>query len=524
MQAQQFPDLEFRKLNELVHAYCSKNPQVRDFFEVNPDLTEMASVALRRNMTFTHYEVLTSVLREQYQRNSAIEAVDENLAAFSAGNAITVTTGHQLCLLGGPAYFFFKILSTIKLAQNLQALVSDKKIVPIFWLASEDHDKEEINHTYVNGNRLEWNTSQNGAVGRFALDGFEDVLLQWVDSVEDDNLRNSFRAIWNRAAQFGTWAELTKSWVHECFGEWGLVVINPDDTRLKQLFAPVMKRELLQGVAFQCLSKSNERLTQLGYHVQVTPREINLFYLSHQSRVRIESGEHSWHTTDKLHNWNQTQVLAELEKHPENFSPNVLFRPLYQETILPNVAYVGGPGELAYWLQLKGLFTEYDISMPALVLRDSALLISPTTSKRLAKLGLNHRDLLRDKHELVETLVGQKPDFTRDKDELFRVFEQLADRIAQVDSTLRASAMAEANRALVGIDQLQAKMWKAVKLKEEQKLSSLDKVWGELYPSNNWQERSLNILKEAMANDKELMRLLLLEFQPPMSTLVIVES
>lgn len=524
MQAQQFPDLEFRKLNELIHAYCSNNPQVRDFFEVNPDLTEMAGVSLRRNMTFTHYEVLTSVLHEQYQGNATIDAVDENLAAFSAGNAITVTTGHQLCLLGGPAYFFFKILSTIKLAQNLQTLVPDKKIVPVFWLASEDHDREEVNHTFIHGERFEWNTEQTGAVGRFALDGFEDVLLQWIDSVEDDNLRNSFRAIWNRAAQFKTWAELTKSWVHDCFGEWGLVVINPDDARLKQLFAPVMKRELLQGVALQCVSKTNERLTQLGYQVQVNPREINLFYLSHQSRVRIESGEQSWHTSDRRHNWSQTQILEELEKHPENFSPNVLLRPLYQETILPNVAYVGGPGELAYWLQLKALFNENDISMPVLVLRDSAILISPAIGKRLSKLGLSHRDLLRDKQELVAMLVGQKPDFTRDRDELFRVFEQLADRIAQVDPTLRASAMAEANRALAGIDQLQAKMWKAVKLKEEQKLSSLDKVWGELYPSNNWQERSLNILKEAIANDKELMRLLLLEFQPPASTLVIVES
>jgi bacillithiol biosynthesis cysteine-adding enzyme BshC len=523
MQAQQFPDLEFRKLNELVHAYCTLNPKARDFFQVTNDLDEIARSAIQRNLNFTHYSVLTSVLREQYKRNLIIDAVDENIAAFSNGKAVTVTTGHQLCLLGGPAYFFYKIVSTIKLAQNLQALISDNKVVPIFWLASEDHDREEVNHTFINGERFEWNTAQTGSVGRFALDGFADVLQKWMNTIEDESLRKTMLTIWSRATQFNSWAELTKSWVHECFGEWGLVVINPDDARLKQLFVPIMKRELTQSCAFQCVSKSNEQLLQQGYNVQVNPREINVFYLSHQARVRIERKEQAWHTIDNLHDWNQSELMRELETHPENFSPNVLLRPLYQETILPNVAYVGGPGELAYWLQLKDLFKECDIPMPALILRDSAILISPAVSKRLVKMGLNLRDLLRDKQELVTMLVGEKPDFSKERDELLRVFEQLAERMGEVDPTLKASAGAEAQRAIGLLDQLKAKTWKAAKLKEEQKLLALDKVWDEIYPSNNWQERSQNILKVAMANNKEMMRLLLNEFQPPTSCLVMVE-
>jgi bacillithiol biosynthesis cysteine-adding enzyme BshC len=523
MRLNSITNIDFRKLNALVRDYCANNPNIRDFFEVESSITSIASFANDRSFSSHKYNVLHEVLSDQYAKLQSIPNVNESIHAFSNGEAVCVTTGHQLCLFGGPAYFFYKILSTIKLAQELQSLVPTKRVVPVFWLASEDHDKEEINHTFQNGSRIEWNTTQSGAVGRFSLNGFEEVLQQWLDTVEDQDARDSISRMFNGAMQCNTWADLTQSWVHECFGEWGLVVINADDARLKRWFVPVMKRELLESVAWSCVYRTNEKLVQLGYEVQVNPREINLFYLSPQSRVRIERKENNWHTTDGLREWSEAEIMNELHEHPENFSPNVLLRPVYQETILPNVAYVGGPGELAYWLQLRELFEKCNERMPALVLRDSAVLLSQASSKRLSKLELNSNDLLRDKHELIVSLAGEKPDFSNEKEELLRVFEQLAERIGNVEPTLKAAAMADAQRALTGIDQLQGKVWKALKLKEEQKLSALDKIWEEVYPSNNWQERSQNILKEILANDKELMRQLLMVFQPPISSLVMVE-
>jgi uncharacterized protein YllA (UPF0747 family) len=284
-----------------------------------------------------------------------------------------------------------------------------------------------------------------------------------------------------------------------------------------------MQRELLESVAYCSVTRSNEKLVQSGYNVQVNPREINLFYLSPHSRVRIERAGDVWQTTDGFRTWARSELLAELDRHPENFSPNVLLRPLYQETILPNVAYVGGPGELAYWLQLRELFEECNERMPALVLRDSAILLSQASSRRLSKLGLKSSDLLRDKQELIVALTGEKPDFSNEKEELLRLFEQLAERIGKVEPTLKAATIAEAQRALTGIEQLQGKTWKALKMKEEQKLSALAKIWEEVYPSNEWQERSQNILKDILSNDKELIRQLISVFQPPISTLVIVE-
>ena len=416
-----------------------------------------------------------------------------------------------------------KILSTIKLAQEIQANFTDKRVVPVFWLASEDHDFEEINHTFVHGKRLQWNTTQTGAVGRFTTDSFAEVLEEWLAEIHDDSFRQTMNALWNRASQFPSWAEVTKAWVHESFGEWGLVVINPDDARLKRLFLPQMRVELLQEKTHKAVSATNEELLQLGYQTQVNPREINLFYLAEGSRVRIERTGASWQTTDQRCVWNEDQLNDALEAHPENFSPNVLLRPLYQETILPNIADVGGPGEVAYWLQLKNMFHEFQTVMPAVILRNSMVLLTSAVIKKMSKLGLTAADLFKTKELLIAQLVGEKPDFSEEKKEIEKVYERLANRIASVDPTLRATAMAELQKVQSGVDQLQGKAWKAAKNREEQKLAALDKVWEEVYPNGQWQERTENMLALALANDKELIRALLNEFTAPNSTTVVVE-
>lgn len=523
MHTQQFPDLELRKLNALILAYCNANPSLRHLFDVEPSMADLVGYAARREFADEAYDALSEVLSDQYKSCPDIEAVKANLTAFQNKSAITVTTGHQLCLLGGPAFMICKILSTIKLAQTIQAKFSEKRVVPVFWLASEDHDREEINHTFVNGKRLHWNTTQTGAVGRFTTDGFSEVLEEWLAEIQDEALRQTMRALWSRASQFTSWAELTKSWVHECFGEWGLVVINPDDARLKRLFVPHMRQELLQEKTHKAVASTNEELLRLGYQVQVNPRDINLFYLDEGSRLRIERKGKTWQTTDQHCVWNEGQLNNALEAHPEKFSPNVLLRPLYQETILPNIAYVGGPGEVAYWLQLKNMFHEFRTEMPAVILRNSMVVLTPSVLKKIGKLGLRTADLFKLKEQLIAQLVGDKPDFSEERKELEKVYERLANRIASVDPTLRATAMAELQKVQSGVDQLQGKAWKAAKNREEQKLAALDKVWEEVYPNGQWQERTENMLALALANDKELMRVLLNEFTAPNSTMVVVE-
>ncbi|MFM9005309.1 MAG: bacillithiol biosynthesis cysteine-adding enzyme BshC, partial [Flavobacteriales bacterium] len=404
MRLQQFSDPYLRKLTPLVGDYCAGNPAVRNFYSTLPVADEIAEQVKNRVFTPDAFDVLHQTLSDQYAGLTIHQKVLENMKAIADHNAACVTTGHQLCILGGPAFMVYKILSTIKLASSIQAHVSDKKIVPVFWLASEDHDRDEINHVYVQQRRLEWNTQQTGAVGRFSNEGLSEVLHAYSEIAYDEASQRHIEFFRQLISQHTTLAAATRAWVNACFGEWGVVVIDPDDARLKRLFVSTMRKELLHQSTYAAVTETNAHLKQRGYEPQVNPRELNLFYLQKNSRVRIESINGAWHTVDRSKEWNQEALLNELDKHPENFSPNVLMRPLYQETILPNVAYVGGPGELAYWLQLKGVFAAFEIPMPAIVLRDAAIVVSESCVRRLSKLGLASADLLKPKSQIIDQL------------------------------------------------------------------------------------------------------------------------
>jgi bacillithiol biosynthesis cysteine-adding enzyme BshC len=524
MRLQQFSDRNLRQLSPLVRAYCDGSATIRDFYGTRPTAEEIANLAIGRDFTPEAYAALHHGISEQYAGLAVHEAVSDNLKAIANQNAACVTTGHQLCILGGPAFVIYKILSTIQLAKSIEKLVPGKKIVPVFWLASEDHDRDEINHVFVQHNRIDWDTKQTGAVGRFSTAGLQDVLSEYSDIAKDETSQKHIEFFREIVSQHHTLAAATRAWVNACFGEWGVIVVDSDDVRFKRLFIPTMRKELVEQSTYSSVMETNSRLKQLGYEPQVNPRQLNLFYLQKESRVRIECTDGIWHTTDRSKEWIHKSLLAELDEHPENFSPNVLMRPLYQETILPNVAYVGGPGELAYWLQLKDVFSQFELPMPAIVLRDAAICVSEACTRRLSKLGLTPADLLQSKSEIIDRLLANaKQDFSEEKMRIQVVFEQLAERMSAIDPTLKAAALAELHRALSGVEQLQAKAWKAVKMKEEQKLSAINRIWEEIFPEGEWQERRENLLGLAMANDKELIRALLSAFSAPASALVIAE-
>jgi len=524
MRLQPFSDIRFRKLSPLVNNYYSGTTSLRDFYSTPPSIEAIVHEAQHRLFSPEAYEALHQSLTEQYTGYTLHESVTANLKSIADQHAVCVTTGHQLCILGGPAFMLYKIVSTIQLARSIQQQVNDKKVVPVFWLASEDHDREEINHVFFNHKRLEWNTAQMGAVGRFTTNGLDDVLHQILEIRNDDVTKAYVDSFLEILKQNHSLASATRAWVNACFGEWGILVIDPDDARLKRLFIPAMRKELVHRPTALAVAETNAQLKQQGFEAQVNPRSINLFYLGIHSRVRIESTDGKLRTVDNSKEWTQESILDELNEHPENFSPNVLMRPLYQETVLPNVAYVGGPGEIAYWLQLKEAFRQFELPMPAVVLRDAAIMVSEACLRRLTKLGLTSADVLRPKAEIIEQLIGgAKQDFSAEKNQLQSLYQELAERMASIDATLKPTALAELQRVLSGMDQLQAKAWKAVKMKEEQRISAVNTIWDDLFPEGDWQERRENFLGRAMANDKELLRALLDAFQAPTSTLVIAE-
>lgn len=514
---------DVRKLDELIRALLSHSPDVADLVNGFSDMSALGARIEARRGKRNSTEQLAAIIKRQYAGLQMSTATAANLDALQSNHAFTVTTGHQLCVLGGPSYFIYKILSTIKLARLVQAEFPNDVIVPVFWMASEDHDKEEINHAFFQGNKHTWNTDQTGAVGRFDTQGIATIVEEIWNVLPHHASSERCKEMMLRAYDSATLAHATRAWVNELLGETGLVILDADDRDLKQQFAPIMIDDLFHHSAHQAVAETSLRMRNAGWHTQVHPREINLFYLTTQSRVRIERHAHEWRTADNSMQWSEQTLREELAAFPERFSPNVILRPLYQEVLLPNLAYVGGPGELAYWMQLKGMFDAYNVDYPCLVLRDSAVVLTSSAQRKMEKLGLSIDDVFRSQSDITNELLHvQDWSIENELKSMESTYTSIADTIASIDPTLRASVMSEHQKALSGLQQVQAKARKAVKQKEETRLNQLDKLWSELYPNQQPQERIENFLTFYIQYESDLIEALLEHFNPLENKITIV--
>jgi uncharacterized protein YllA (UPF0747 family) len=398
-------------------------------------------------------------------------------------NTFTVTTGHQLNIYTGPLYVIYKLVSTINLARALQKAYPDQRFVPVYWMATEDHDFEEINHFFSFGTKYEWTTSQKGAVGRFNLSDFPRIPLR--------------NAIFDQAYSEGkNLSEAVRIYMHALFGAEGLVCLDADDARLKSLFAPMMEADLNQQVHEPIVRATTEKLEALGYKTQVAAREVNLFRLTENDRIRLEKGD-SVEMTDA--------------------SPNVILRPLYQEVILPNLAYIGGPAEVAYWLQLKGIFDLHQVPFPILLPRNFAIVKTQKQAERAEKLGLSLADLFTDELTLRRSFVAGRTvhqlDTASELDALQPILATLADRAKAIDSTLKASVLAEQARWTKGLERLAKKMKRAEERNQGDEVRQVLALKEALFPAGEWQERHTNFLEFA-TDHPEFISDLLQTFDP----------
>jgi bacillithiol biosynthesis cysteine-adding enzyme BshC len=292
-----------------------------------------------------------------------------------------------------------------------------------------------------------------------------------------------------------TIGEGTHYLVNELFGRYGLVVLNPDEAALKRLFIPVMEDELLNSNAHDII------ITQIGklgehYKIQAQPREINLFYLTEQLRERIEKQANTWTVVNTDIKWTKEELLAELREYPERFSPNVMLRGVFQETILPDVAFIGGGAEVAYWLQLKTLFAHYKVFYPTILLRQSVLWMRPQAVLLKEQLDLDSKDLFKSGEQLVqEHVAAHTNDEWRTEQEteaVSKIFEQLKQKATSLDSTLGPSAEATLTKMKRQLEILQHKMMRAEKRKMAIPAARIQRLKELLYPNNSLQERVEN--------------------------------
>jgi len=496
MQRHPIPYRSTNRFTPIVLGYLDGAPSLNEHSIFHPDREGLRSAMAARRFDPQMRTRLSSALERQYAGVNITPETRANLNALKSEGTLTVTTGHQLWLFTGPLYLPFKILNVIRLARELTT--PDRAVVPIFWMAAEDHERAGIDHAWINGKKITWPSEGGGAAGKAKLTGIDAVLAE-LDPLlgvgtHADDLRAMLRAAYKPEH---TLAQATRLFINALFGRFGLVILDGDDADLKSAFVPIMQEELLNEVVKRTVDYANQKL-EGQYEAQAHARDINLFHLRDGHRSRIVREDDRYRVLDNGPSWMMDELLAELQQHPEKFSPNVLMRPLYQETILPNIAYVGGGGELSYWLQLRWLFQSMQLPMPALVLRTSATLLSAKDDARWKELGLEIGDLFADANELrarvATAQAGFSTDLSRERADLQEFFDRLSARVRVVDPTLVGTVLTGTQQAMKGLAHMEEKLVRAAKRQQETALQRIDGVLAHVFPEGMLHERRDNFM------------------------------
>ncbi|MFZ9004514.1 MAG: bacillithiol biosynthesis cysteine-adding enzyme BshC [Robiginitalea sp.] len=523
MHSEGIPFKETGFFSRLILDYLDQLPELNPFYGRFPAMKAFEGQIEEKGMHFplTHRKVLCEVLNDQYASLEISNATREYLEKLQEPNTFTVVTGHQLNLFTGPLYFIYKILSTIKLANILSADYPDHHFVPVYWMGTEDHDFEEVNHFNLKGKEIRWNRESGGAVGRMDTRGLEAVFDKFSADLGPGKHADSLRRLFHQAyLEHSNMAEATRYLVNQLFGDLGLVILDADDRRLKTLFTPYVESDLFGNLGYRAVTGSIERLNSLSgnYRIQVSPRELNFFYLTEGFRSRLVEEEGVFGVLDSDLRFSEAELREELEKHPERFSPNVTTRPLYQEVVLPNLCYIGGGGELAYWLELKDFFAESGVPFPMLLLRNSALLVSEKQRKKIENLGLGFKDLFLDPDRLVEKKVRDisdiEIDLSQQRHHLQQQFKSLYELAEKTDKSFLGAVKAQEAKQLSGLDKLEKRLLKAQKRKLKDAVDRVLLLQEGLFPEGGLQERNRNFSEFFLSAGPGLLGALLEDFEP----------
>lgn len=448
-----------------------------------------------KNFSAENRANLCSVLEDQLKKLVLSDLQKTNLSILKEENTFTVTTGHQLNLFTGPVFFIYKILQTIKTANYLKKQFPESNFVPIFWMATEDHDFEEINHFKTIENYYEFKGKSGGVVGKIQI---EDLVFisTFEQEFKDDVFGTELILLLKKSYKKGeTLTSATRFLVNELFSKYGLLIIDGDDSLLKSEMQSVFKDELLEQILFKYTKESVEKLSDLYGKVQVNPREINLFYLT-ETRNRIEFDGENYLIVDTNLKFTKEEILLELKNYPEKFSPNAVLRPIYQESILPNIAYIGGNAEIMYWLELKNLFKKINLPFPILVPRNSMLLLPEKSFKKLEKLDLSIGDYFQNFDKVVKDKLLKNnailAEINSTKNTLESQFQILKNEAAKTDVTFGNLVEAEETRQLKSFNRMKKRLLRAEKIKNSEVLQRMEQLFLDIHPGKTWQERVYN--------------------------------
>jgi bacillithiol synthase len=490
--------------------YVAKKESLKPFYNRYPSIQNFSGQIAEKARTFpsAHRETLVAELQKQYEGFEVSSQIKENILLLRDEKTFTITTGHQLNIFTGPLYFIFKIVTVINTCKKLKEKYPEYNFVPVYWMASEDHDYDEIKYFKLYGKKYTWETNQTGAVGRFNTKGL-DVLANEIPG----DLK-IFREAYKKGK---TLSSAVRYYVSELFGHEGLITLDADARAFKSLFQGVMQKDIFESVTRTIVDETNTALENLGYKTQVFCRDINFFYLDKGIRNRIERDNDGYKVVDTDLSFTPLELQKLIEEEPEKLSPNVILRPIYQEVILPNLAYVGGPAEVIYWLQLKKVFDHANIPFPMLMPRNFGMIVDHEVARKFSKTSLEFKDLFEDKHYIFNrwVLKNTSRDLTVDAERaaVGKVFDQLKEKAFVTDKTLAPFVSAESKRMLNSFEKIERKLLRAEKRLHADKLRQIEHVKDALFPGTGLQERTDNFLNFYL-QDPHFIKKLLDTFDP----------
>jgi bacillithiol synthase len=485
--------------SKLVADYISQSETLYPFYAFAPTLDGIKKAIEARKKYPTNRKELVEILKKQYSTIETSAAVKANIENLVLENTFTITTAHQPNIFTGHLYFIYKILHTVKLAEEFKKAMPQNNFVPIYYMGSEDADLDELGHIFINGEKLEWQTKQTGAVGRMKVDK---ALVKLIDAIAGQVIihpfGNTIIDVMKDSYKEGvTIEQATFKLVNQLFSSYGVVIILPDNASLKKLFIPIIEKEIAETFSHTAVAATVAAFPK-EYKVQASGRELNLFYLKDDRRDRIEMAGETYKVHETSTVFTKGEIIKELYQYPERFSANVILRPVFQEMILPNIAFIGGGGEIAYWLELKKVFDAVDVPYPVLVLRNSFMVVEKDYGVKAKALGFSISNLFKPEQDLVNSLVKRESclqlNVEKEQQALNEIYSKLKTISGAVDVTLARHTEALQTKALQKISGLQKKMLRAEKKKFEAQQRQLNKLKSALFPNNNLQERIENLI------------------------------
>lgn len=481
----------------------------------------------RSDLSPTIGEILTS----QYSQLNASNLTQQNIKKLSDKRTLTIVTGQQLGIMGGPLYTFYKIITAIKLSRFLSERYDDYNFVPVFWLEADDHDFNEVRTVKIidEGNSLltigykeeiaEDDLKQS--VGRIHFDtSINEFLNKLNNSLKETEFKSPLfshlKDFYNEGKSF---KDAFRDLVFNYFDEYGLIIFDPQDNEVKKLLKPIFKKEITDfRIHTEQLVHVSATLEEL-YHAQVKVKPVNLFLRVDEGRYSIEPVENEYRLRRKRKSFTQEQLLELLENEPDKFSPNVLLRPICQDYLFPTAFYIAGPSEISYFAQIKPLYELYDIAQPMIYPRSSATILENAIGNSLEKYSVSINEIFIDVENVKKRIINSVEETSVDEifngiaSQIETTFDQMKEKLIDLDKTIADSSNRYRDKILSTVSELKSKAEKAQQKKYEVTLRQIDRAAVHLFPNSNLQEREINFVYFANKYGEEFIKNIFDELQ-----------